>query len=118
MNGQGNNFVTSGLQYGVDPRFLVALSGAETSFGSNITWGRNNAFNWGHNDFPSWGSAINRVAKGIGVGPNYFKVGRTSTSSIYLRTYCVGPKCATEGLPNLNLFTKQMGGDPDNVTCH
>ena len=124
MLGQGNNFVSNGLQYGVDPRFLVALAGAETTFGAKLTWGAYNAWNWGWNSpknnspFSSWGAGIHSVARGIGAGPNYFRRGFTSTASIYLGHFCVGPECATEGLPNLNNFLTEMGGDPGNVTCH
>jgi RHS repeat-associated protein len=119
MVGQGNNFVTYGVGNGVDPRFLVALAGAESSFGinTNATWGFYNPFGWssGGTSWTNWGQGISTVAAGI-AGPRYFRAGRTSTSSIYMGTYCEGPGCA-RGLNNMNTFLTQQGGNPNNVTC-
>ena len=46
--GQGDNLVNSGVSNGVDPRFLVALAGAESSLGTlvNRKWGLHNPFGW------------------------------------------------------------------------
>jgi RHS repeat-associated protein len=119
MVGQGNNFVSYGVGNGVDPRFLVALAGAESSFGNNTnaTWGLYNAFGWtGGTSWTNWGQGISTVANGIAYGPNYFQAGRTSTNSIYLGTYCKGPGCAT-AFNNLNTFLTEQGGNPNNVPC-
>ena len=80
MTGTGATFVAEGREHGVDPAFLVAISGAETSFGrflyseggDQCTY---NAFNWfygatwPHSDFSSWDEAIARVAQGLARQP-------------------------------------------------
>jgi hypothetical protein len=123
MAGQGQALFDAGKRYDVDPRFLVALAGAETSFGRNITRGQFNAWNWlyrgpSHRDHPfrNWEEGVNRVAMGIAQGPNYFRAGRTDTTSVYQK-YCDfanDPNCA-RGLRNLNDFLKQQGGDPGSL---
>lgn len=120
LAGQGNAFQFFGTASGVSPAFLVALAGAESSFGRNITSGAFNAWNWFYNGpgqpapFSSWAAGINRVARGI-AGRYYFKSGLTSTGAIYGR-YCQGPDCVN-GLRNLNTFLMQLGGNPANVSC-
>ena len=64
MAGQGDAFSSAGFQYGVDPRFLVALAGAETSFGKNITWGQYNAWNWGWNTNNQRNSPFKQLGRG------------------------------------------------------
>ena len=118
LAGQGNGFLNAGKTYNVDPRFIVAIAGAETSFGRNITRGQYNAWNWQYNGpgrsapFSSWAAGINRVTKGIG-GTNYLQADPplTNTRSIYAK-YCQGPDCAN-GLRNLNISLAQQGGDPN-----
>ena len=77
MAGTGAVFIAEGQLYGVDPVFLVAIAGAESSFGKQLyskdgdecTY---NAFNWFYgptwptSDFSSWDQAIARVAEGLG----------------------------------------------------
>lgn len=119
LAGQGNGFLNAGKTYNVDPRFIVAIAGAETSFGRNITWGQYNAWNWGWNvkdrtnsPFSSWGAGINSVTAGI-AGKYYFQAGLTTTASIYPR-YCQGPDCLN-GLRNINIFLRQQGGDSNSL---
>ena len=45
LAGQGEAFVNSGRTHNVDPRLLVAIAGAETTFGLN-TCAEYNAWNW------------------------------------------------------------------------
>jgi hypothetical protein len=115
MVGQGQAFYDAGLQNNVDPRLLVGLAGAETGFGNNLSWGRNNAFNWGWNTkqranspFDSWESGIQSVAKGV---PKNFSLDDTAT--LY-KKYCSGPDCVN-GLRNLNTFMIEQGADPANL---
>ena len=73
MTGTGATFAAEGREHGVDPAFLVAIAGAETSFGE-LLYSENgdqctyNAFNWffgptwPQSDFGSWDEAIGRVA--------------------------------------------------------
>jgi hypothetical protein len=121
MVGQGLTLFAAGRRYDVDPRFIVALAGAETSFGRNITRGQYNAWNWFYrgssqrdHSFGSWAEGIDRVTKGI-AGPLYFRDSppRTDATSIYSR-YCQGPDCGN-GLRNLKTFLKEQGGDPNSL---
>ena len=85
MTGTGATFVREGQEHGVDPVFLVAIAGAETSFGEFL-YSENgdqctyNAFNWFYgptwptSDFSSWDEAIARVAEGL-AGPLYHGAG-------------------------------------------
>lgn len=47
MAGMGNVFATYGHDYNVDPRLVVAIAGAETTFGQHQCTA-NNAWNWFH----------------------------------------------------------------------
>ncbi|HKV79328.1 MAG TPA: RHS repeat-associated core domain-containing protein [Candidatus Sulfotelmatobacter sp.] len=114
--GQGAALISAGQQFNVDPRFVVAIAGAESRFGENITRGPYNAWNWGSGGFSSWGAGITAVSHGLGTGRLYLN-GRpplTTTSSIYGR-YCQGPDCAN-GLSNINTFLKkEQDGDPNSL---
>jgi hypothetical protein len=68
MTGLGNVFVAAGRKYGVDPRLLVSISGAESSFGK-FTSGAHNAWGWGPGiPFSSWEEGISKVAQGLRSG--------------------------------------------------
>jgi hypothetical protein len=111
--GLGGSLLQAGAAYGVDPRLVAAIAGAETGFGRNIRLGPYNAWNW-HNPrnplFSNREDAISAVTRGIGLGPLYFRAGRTDTAALYAR-YCTGPDCVN-GLKSLNQFLRQQGGDP------
>ena len=109
--------IQAGAKDDVDPRFLVALAGAESGFGIHITWGPYNAWNNLAHKPPSppcagWTQAINGVANLI-AGRLYFGSGLTTTSTIYPRYQ--GPGYQT-GLKNLNSFLTAMGGNPNVLT--
>lgn len=100
MAGLGAVFVQAGKRNGVDPRLLVAISGAESDFGRNIKPGTNNPFGWGpHIPFGSFGEAIDTVARGLRKG--YLDEGRTSIPAI-------GEKWAPGGAAN----------DPTNLNAN
>jgi len=99
LAGLGNTFVTAGAQYGVDPRLLVAISGAESSFGKNLL-GSYNAWGWGPGkNFPNFKTAINSVASGLSSG--YIKQGRTTIPQIAAKWAPVG-----------------AGNDPNNLNAN
>jgi hypothetical protein len=122
MAGTGATFVAEGQMYGVDPVFLVAIAGAETSFGKQL-YSKNgdqcefNAFNWFYgptwpeSDFGSWDAAIARVAAGLG-GPLYHGAGLVSVDAIAPK-YC--PDGTEQWIANVKAFMLQLGGDPDDT---
>ncbi len=119
MTGTGATFVAEGRAYGVDPAFLVAISGAETSFGQ-LLYAENgdqctyNAFNWFFgptwplSDFGSWDEAIGRVAQGL-AGELYYGAGLYSVDAIAPR-YC--PDGTGNWISNVTSFMTQLGGNP------
>ena len=122
MAGTGAVFIAEGQLYGVDPVFLVAIAGAESSFGKQLyskdgdecTY---NAFNWFYgptwptSDFTSWDQAIARVAEGLG-GSLYYGAGLVSVDAIAPR-YC--PDGTAQWVANVKAFMTQLGGNPDDT---
>lgn len=122
MTGCGATFVAEGAEHGVDPAFLVAVAGAESSFGlflysSHGDSATCNAFNWfftstwSEADFGSWEEAIAAVAAGI-AGELYYGSGLYSVAEIGPR-YC--PDGTGEWLTNVTLFMERLGGDPGDT---
>jgi hypothetical protein len=119
MTGSGSTFVAEGKEHGIDPAFLVAISGAETSFGQYL-YSENgdlctyNAFNWFYgstwpaSDFTSWNDAIGRVAEGL-AGDLYYGAGLFAVSDIAPR-YC--PDGTANWIANVTAFMTALGGDP------
>jgi RHS repeat-associated protein len=115
--------VTDGMQYDVDPRFIVALAVAETQAGTNMNWGPYNAWNirarWpGYTGagkkppYTSWSQSIQAINDLIS-GSAYFGAGLTTTSAIY--ALYQGPGGET-GLANLNTALGQMQGTQNALT--
>jgi hypothetical protein len=119
MTGTGATFAAEGHEHGVDPAFLVAIAGAETSFGQ-LLYSENgdqcayNAFNWFYgptwpqSDFGSWDEAIGRVAEGLS-GPLYYGAGLFAVTTIAPK-YC--PDGTGNWIANVMSFMTQLGGDP------
>ncbi len=119
MTGTGATFIAEGQMYGVDPVFLVAIAGAETSFGK-LLYSENgdqctyNAFNWFYgptwptSDFTSWDEAIARVAEGLG-GPLYHGAGLISVDAIAPK-YC--PDGTEQWVANVKAFMIAAGRRP------
>jgi hypothetical protein len=122
MTGTGDTFVAAAESHGIDPAFLVAIAGAETSFGRQLysqdgdqcTY---NAFNWFYgptwptSDFTSWEEAIARVAAGLG-GDLYYDCGLYSVDAIAPK-YC--PDGTAEWVANVKSFMVALGGNPDDT---
>ena len=105
-----SSFVQSGTEHGVDPRLLVAISGAESSFGQQ-NFRPNNPFGWGGMSFGSYPEAIDTVAKGL--SENYLGQGLTTIPEIGSKYS--PPNINPNWLPNVSSFYSQLGGQQPAV---
>jgi len=105
--GSGKFFVASGVRWRVDPRFVVAIAGAESYFGLQIC-APHNAWGWGCPNnpfaFDSWAAGIETVTKGL--RENYLDEGRNTVGQIHLK---YAPPAAANDPTGLNYAW------PDNV---
>jgi hypothetical protein len=117
--GAGADFVAAGQASGVDPAFLVAITGAESSFGKLIyhagpDYASFNAWNWFYaqpraaSDFASWSEGIQRVAQGLS-GSLYYGAGRYGVLDI-APVYC--PDGTQAWIDNVTFFMGELGGNP------
>ena len=122
LAGEGEAFYLAGERNGVDPAFLVAITGAESSFGrylfsSGAQTATCNAFNWFYaptragSAFASWSAAIDTVAAGLR-GPLYYGAGRYSVAAI-APVYC--PQGTQDWVTNVTTYMLELGGDPDDT---
>ncbi len=122
LAGEGQTFCSAGAQHGIDPAFLVAISGAETSFGqylysSGSQTASYNAFNWFYaqsraaSSFTSWDEAIATVAQGL-AGPLYYGAGRYAVAAI-APIYC--PQGTADWIANVTAFLTALGGNPNDT---
>ncbi len=115
LAGLGQVFVDRGREFDIDPRLLVAIAGAESSFGTRICTAYN-AWNWFYSGwcsspFDSWPEGIYSVTRGLRL--YYFNQGRTTLSSIRDK-YCPG---CTNWLTNVTIFYRdELGGDLSDLT--
>ncbi len=117
MAGAGSSFVSAGRSTGIDPRYLVALSGAESSFGKFL-FRPFNPFGWGSANFASWDEAIRTVAAGLQTG--YLTEGRLDVFSIAAKYAPVGasndPHHTNGEEPrNVATYLRRLGGNPDDI---
>jgi hypothetical protein len=118
LTGLGANFVAESAAVGLDPRFLVAVAGAETSFGaygpSQIIL---NPFGLGPGlRYPSWAHAIHAAAQNLG-GPIYAGEGRYTIPAIQQRWAPHGAANDPTGLNsnwtrNVSTYYAELGGNP------
>ncbi|HTI35192.1 MAG TPA: hypothetical protein VL422_16065, partial [Miltoncostaea sp.] len=118
LTGLGAVFVTEAQAVGMDPRFLVAISGAETSFGTyGPSQAIHNPFGMGPGiDYPSWADAIHAAAQNLG-GPIYLGDGRVTIVAIRDRWAPDGVANDPTGLNsnwvrNVSTYLAELGGDP------
>ncbi|MFN8108839.1 MAG: C40 family peptidase [Thermoleophilia bacterium] len=119
LAGLGGTFVSEAARVGLDPRLLVAISGAETSFG---TYGPSqaifNPFGLGPGmRFASWADAISRAAQNLG-GPLYLGDRRVTIPAIQQRWAPEGATNDPMGLNsnwanNVRTNYAALGGDPN-----
>ena len=121
LSEQGPALIEAGTRHQVDPRFVVAVAGAESSFGV-IVCAPFNAWGYGCPDHParfgSWAQAIDQVSQGISDG--YLAQGRTSVAAIGAKWAPVGAhndpgNLNSEWSRNVTTYLGELGGDPGNV---
>jgi hypothetical protein len=121
MTGQGSAFLASAGRWRVDPRLVVAISGAESSFGA-MTCGPFNAWGWScpndPADFADWPTAIETITRGL--REYYLDEGRTSVALIQQKYCPVGAANDPTGLnshwaQNVTRFLAEQGGNPSMV---
>jgi hypothetical protein len=121
MAGSGILFMTSGQRWGIDPRLVVAIAGAESSFGQQLC-APHNAWGWGcpngPYDFDSWGEGIETVTKYLRL--SYIDEGYTTVAKIQTK---YAPSGAANDPTNLNnhwvanvsKFLVAQGGNPNGI---
>jgi len=119
--GSGADLLKTGIKYEIDPRFIVAIAGAESYFGLTLC-APHNAWGWGCPSgpyrFDSWAAGFDTVARGL--RENYLDDGLTTVGKIHLR---YAPPAATNDPTGLNYawadnvagFLIEQGGDPESV---
>lgn len=115
LAGFGSIFVATGKKYGVDPRLVVGISGAESSFGKYI-YGANNAWGWGPGiPFGSWEEAIATVTRGLKTG--YLDQGLKTLPQIAAKyaPASAGNDVST-WVSNVASFMKELGASPGSTT--
>lgn len=115
LAGRGAVFVQKGAEFGIDPRLIAAIAGAETTFGNRLC-GTFNAWNWFWNGtcaaspFESFERGIHTVSKFM--VKSYLRKGYTTIPLI-------GTKYCAEGCehwePLVTQFYEEMGGDRSNL---
>lgn len=121
LAGHGNTFVYQSTAVGLDPRLLVAISGAETSFG---TYGPSQTI---HNPFgmgpgivyPSWDDSIASAARNLG-GSLYKGAGLVTIAQIQRRWAPIGAtndptQLNSNWYRNVSRYYAELGGDPNGT---
>jgi len=130
--GQGATFETYGQQYAIDPRLIVAITAAETSYATGLCHSTpvaktHNAWNWFwceasdacgsdvcvNSPFDTWGSGIETVShfmRSTYINKGYYNV------KLIASKYCtVG---CENWIPNVTASLQEMSGDPENLTLN
>jgi hypothetical protein len=129
LTGNGPIFESDGKQYTIDPRLIVGISGAETSFAtgkchSTPVSTTRNAWNWFYcygsdscgtdvcinSPFDSWESGINTVSKFV--QRNYVMKGLTDVRKVRTK-YCISG--CEYWVPNVEAIMRELGGDPEHL---
>ncbi len=119
LAGEGRVFIQEGKEWNVDPRLIVGIAGAESSFGTHIC-ADFNAWNWFWNiglpciesPFVSWEEGIKTVTQKIRT--SYFDDRGLSTIPAIGGTYCA--EACDFWVPNVTQFYTDLGGDLNDLT--
>ena len=122
--GYGATFVSDGQTYNVDPRFVVAISAAESSFGTNGNCATQYHNAWGYGGgwpscwkFSSWQAAIQQVTADIGT--YYLPKGQDTIASFVITpagtctTHCWCASGCTSWVAIVQQVYKALGGNPN-----
>lgn len=113
----GGVFVDSGRGHDVDPRLIIAIAGAETTFGKHLC-APFNAWNWigsrpcAEASFPSWEHGIRTVTKSI---RRYYLQQERTTIPLIGKKYCAESCTNWERLVTL-FYRDELGGDVDKLS--
>ena len=122
LAGRGKMIVQAGKNAGVDPRLLVAITGAETSFMTNpnaAPMSEHNAFGMGPGiKYPNWRAGFNAAAQNL--GQNYFRQGYDTINEISGKWAPVGaandPNHVNENWAgNVGQYYKELGGKRPDI---
>ena len=119
LAGQGMTFIDQGRQHNVDPRLVVAIAGAESTFATNgdCATQRNNAWGWGGGwpdcwTFADWSEGIATVTDGL--RRLYLDEGLTTIPAIGEK-YC-GSGCENWESNVTRFYRDELGGDMSDLT--
>ena len=116
LAGQGFAFEARGREFDVDPRLMVAIAGAESTFGKNGSCATQRKNAWGYGggwpscwNFDTWDAAIRQTTWQI---RQYRDVRNLHNINAIGKTWC-GSGC-TYWESNVRTFYREQGGDPDS----
>lgn len=111
----------AGQRYNVDPRFVVAIAAAESSFGVNgaCATQRHNAWGYGQPcwNFQTWEEAINQVT--MDIGRSYLPRGQNTIPSFVISpagtctSHCWCASGCTDWIFNVRRVYAEQGGNPN-----
>lgn len=116
--GAGVVLVQQGSAWNVDPRLVIAIAGAESTFGNRVC-GENNAWNWFHgrtcanSPFDSWSSGAATITKYLRL--SYLNKGMTTVETIGAR-YCQSG-CENWVPLVTRFYATELGGDLADLGC-
>jgi len=114
MGGLGESFWSYGREYNVDPRLVVAIAGAESTFGARVC-AEKNAWNWFYrrncpeSPFPTYEAGLERVAKFLRL--SYINRGY-DTVELIQHKYCAAG--CENWVPLVTAFYREM---PSNLAA-